>query len=40
MSSLTQQGLGHVSTKFIGRYVHKTQEEREAVMEGIGNLLG
>lgn len=36
----TQQALGHVSTKFIGRYVRKTQEEREAVMEGIGNQLG
>ena len=33
----TQQALGHVSTKFIGRYVRKSQEEREAVMESIGN---
>lgn len=36
----TQQALGHVSTKFIGRYVRKTQEEREAVLETIGMELG
>jgi site-specific recombinase XerD len=36
----TQQALGHVSSKFIGRYVRKSQEEREAVMEGIGEHLG
>lgn len=36
----TQQALGHVSTKFIGRYVRKTQEEREAVLEEIGKHLG
>lgn len=35
----TQQALGHVSTKFIGRYVRKSQEERETIMEGIGKQL-
>jgi site-specific recombinase XerD len=35
----TQQALGHVSLKYVGRYVRKAQEEREAVMETIGDLL-
>ena len=31
-----QQALGHVSLKYVGRYVRKTQDEREAMMESIG----
>lgn len=36
----TQQALGHVSLKYVGRYVRKTQEEREATLEKIGDQLG
>lgn len=32
----TQQALGHVSLKHVGRYVRKTQQEREEMMEEIG----
>lgn len=35
----TQQALGHVSLKYVGRYVRKTQEEREAILESIGERL-
>jgi site-specific recombinase XerD len=31
----TQQALGHVSLKYVGRYVRKTQQEREDMMEEI-----
>jgi site-specific recombinase XerD len=36
----TQQALGHVSLKYVGRYVRRTQEEREATLERIGEQLG
>jgi site-specific recombinase XerD len=32
----TQQALGHVSLKYVGRYVRKTQQEREETLEEIG----